>query len=374
MLTFDQFDALTNTIMDLFEEYQTEVIKDIARRLVKLNFASAAWQVQRLSESGALYQDILKELSRLTGKSVAEIAQIMHEAGVRTLVFDDSIYRAAGLKPIPLNLSPAMLDTLIAGIQKTNGVITNLTRTTAITAQQAFIHAADLAYLQVSTGAMSYDQAIKAAIKKVAADGLSVIEYPTGHTDKLDVATRRAVLTGVAQTSGQLQNQRANEMGVDLVGVSAHVGARNKGTGPMNHESWQGGIYSRSGTHPKYKPFIETTGYGTGEGLAGWNCRHSFYPFFEGISEPAYTAAELESFANKKVKYQGKTITQYDAAQIQREIERKIRHWKRQQAALSAAGLEHAKESAKVREWQARMRSFVNQTGLVRQRVREQVQ
>jgi hypothetical protein len=267
-----------------------------------------------------------------------------------------------------------MLQTLKAGIEKTAGVIDNLTKTTAITAQQSFIQASNLAYLQVSTGAMDYNSAIRMVIKDVASQGLDVIDYASGHQDKLDVAVRRNVLTGVAQTTNQLQINRADEMQTDLVQVSAHAGARNKGVGPENHESWQGGIYSRSGNHPKYKPFVETTGYGTGEGLGGWNCRHSFFPFFEDISEAAYQKSELRSLAKQKVTYNDQTISLYDATQIQREIERKIRFWKRQSAALDTAGLDNAKELAKISEWQSMMRDFISQTDLDRQRVREQVQ
>jgi hypothetical protein len=373
MLTADQFDALTEPIMTLFEEYQTTVICDIARRLKGLDLASAAWQTQRLTESGALFQSVLKELAKLTGKSESEIASLLSRAGVRAIKFDDKIYKQAGLKPLPLNMSPAMLQTLKATLAKTNGIVNNLTKTTALTAQQSFIHAADLAHQQVASGVMSYDQAIRAAIKNVAAQGLDAIDYATGHTDKLDVAMRRTVLTGVAQTANQLQLTRADEMGSDLVAVSAHAGARNTGVGPANHQGWQGKIYSRSGQSKKYPPFVESTGYGTGEGLGGWNCRHSFYPFFEGISENAYSKEELKDFRHKKVTYQDTQISLYDATQVQREIERKIRFWKRQAAALDAADLDSTREVMKIREWQSKMRDFIKQTGLDRQGVREQI-
>jgi hypothetical protein len=327
MLTAEQFDQLITPVTKLYTEYETSVIADIARRLKNLSFDSAAWQVQRLTESGALYKDVLKKLSKLTGKSEEEIAKILKRAGVKAVNFDDQIYKDAGLNPQPLNLSPAMLQVLKATLEKTNGIANNLTLTTALTAQQSFIRAADLAHMQVTTGAMSYDQAIRAAIKNVAAQGLDVIEYASGHQDKLDVAIRRTVLTGVAQTTNQLQLTRADEMGSDLIAVSAHVGARNKGVGPANHESWQGKIYSRSGNHPKYPSFVQITGYGTGAGLGGWNCRHSFYPFFEGFSQNAYKRAELQDFKKQKVIYNGQDISVYDATQYQRAIERKIRFW-----------------------------------------------
>ncbi len=374
MLTSDQFNTLTHTILSIYHEYELSVIRDIARRLKNLALDSAAWQVQRLTESGALYKDVLKQLAKLTGKSETEIAALLQKAGVKAIAFDDKVYKDAGLEPLPLNTSPAMAQVLKTLLDKTNGTINNLTQTTALTAQQSFIRAADVAHFQVHTGAMSYDQAIRQAVKKVAAEGLTTIDYATGHQDQLDVAMRRTVLTGVAQTTGQLQMTRADEMGSDLVAVSAHQGARNKGTGPMNHQSWQGKIYSRSGTHPKYQPFVQTTGYGTGEGLGGWNCRHSFYPWFEGLSEKAYSVSELKELNKKKVTYQGNEISQYEATQYQRAIERKIRYWKRQVAALDAAGLENAQEKAKISQWQSAMRDFVSETELVRQREREQMQ
>lgn len=373
MLTADQFDVLANPIVDLYAELEQTIINDMARRIANLSYSSAAWQLNRLQESGALYQDVIKELSHITGKSEQTLKDIFAEAGAKSLAFDDSIYKAAGLNPIPLRLSRSMLDVLIAGLTKTNGVLNNLTLTTAISTQTAFIHASDQAYLAITTGTLDYNSAIRQAIKNVAAGGLKTINYASGHQDSLDVAVRRTVLTGVGQTTGKLQEARADEMGQDLVSVSAHAGARNKGTGPMNHEEWQGKVYSRSGTDPDYPSFIERTGYGTGEGLAGWNCRHSWYPFFKGISKNAYDEATRNELSKQTVTLNGKKISLYDATQVQRSIERKIRAWKRETSALEAGGQDNTFELGKVKEWQARMRAFVKETGLQRQSVREQV-
>ncbi len=325
-----------------------------------MDYESAGWETQRLTESGALYSDVLKRIATLNHTSEAQIADILKKAGVTAIRFDDGIYKDAGLKPLPLNMSPAMADALKANIQRTNGLINNLTKTTALSSQQTFIRATTIAHLQVSTGTMSYQQAVRYAVRLVAAQGVKTIDYASGHSDNLDVATRRAVLTGVSQTAGQLQMNRADELGSDLVAVSAHAGARNKGIGPQNHASWQGKIYSRGG-NSKYPDFVKVTGYGTGEGLGGWNCRHSFYPYFEGISENAYTRHETESLNARKVKYNGQTLSLYDASQIQRAFERKIRFWKRQAAALSAIKESNKFELAKVAEWQAKMRDFINQ-------------
>ena len=118
---------------------------------------------------------------------------------------------------------------------------------------------------------------------------------------------------------------------------------------------------------------MTSTGYGTGPGLGGWNCRHSFFPFFPGISQNAYDAETRKDLRNKKVTLAGKEISMYDATQIQRGIERKIRYWKRQAAGMDAAGLDASAENAQVATFQKQMRIFVSDTQLPRQAPRERI-
>lgn len=358
MLTSDQLDALTEPIVALYEEYAQSVIRDIARRLAGLDFArpTAAWQMQRMIESGKVYETAIEELSKVTGKSEAELKKMFEAAGVKSLKFDDDLYRKAGLNPLPLNLSPSMVQVLAAGLQKTEGLIRNLTMTTVASAQELFIDAADLAYMQVTSGAFDYNSAIRQAVKELAAKGLQVVHF-SGRRDQVDVAMRRSVLTGVSQTTGQLQMMRAEEMDAELLVVSAHIGARNTGDGPANHESWQGRIYRRVGMDEKYPNFVEMTGYGTKEGLLGINCRHQFYAWYEGISP----LPEDPAIYQKNVTYNGKEMSVYEATQKQRAIERKIRYWKQQKGALEASGQDASAETVKVKQYQAEMRDFIKQ-------------
>lgn len=220
-----------------------------------------------------------------------------------------------------------------AGYEKTAGTFRNLTLTTARTATHQFEQALDRAYMQITLGGMDYNTAIRSTIKQLSAEGVGAIRYPTGRTDTIEVAVRRAVVTGVNQTALKLQDARADEMGADLVEVSAHAGAR------PSHAQWQGGIYSRRGKSRKYPDFVKATGYGTGAGLGGWNCSHSFRPWFEGMSR-TYDKALLKEYQAKDYEYNGVKMTEYEALQEQRKIERNIRRWKREQNALQAAGLD----------------------------------
>lgn len=370
MFTPEEYDRFPSSILELYQQYEESVLVDMARRIRSLGVTpTAAWQAQRLSESGALFQDILERLSVLTGKSQRELRKLFEEAGVKAVRFDDAVYRRAGLEPLPLNLSPNMVEVLAAGMRRTDGLLRNLSGTTAVTAQQQFIAATDLAYQQVVSGAFSGEAAVRQAVSSLGANGLWVA-YPSGARAHLDVAVRRAVLTGIGKTAGDVQLARAGDMGQDLVQVSAHAGARPA------HQVWQGKIYSVSGTHPRYGNFEQETGYGTGPGLCGWNCRHTFYPFFEGLSEEMYQAEESrlqELNEMGSVQWQGKSLTAYEATQVQRGFERKIREWKRRAAVLQGAELEAAAELQRVRQWQARMRDFLSQTGLARQPARERV-
>lgn len=375
MLLADQLSFFTLPIDELYDRYQTSVLTDISKRLARSGKITdpAAYQMERLIQSGAIYEKALDELAGLTGLTNKALDEAFTNAGLEAMKYDQHYYRQAGLEVLPLNLSGPMLSALEEALNKTKQTLKNLTSTTAITATTAFQDALDLAYMQVSTGTMSWQQAVKASIKDLGSKGLQVIHYESGRKDALDVAARRAVLTGVSQTVGALQITQAGQLGVDLVEVSAHPGARNTGTGPANHASWQGKIYSISGSDPKYPSLVEVTGYGTGPGLYGWNCRHDMYPYIEGVSTPAYTRDEVNKYNAETVKYEGREIPLYEATQIQRGMERNVRKYKRLAAMTEAAGDDPGEYEALARSYQSDLRRFTRETGLDRQRWREQV-
>ena len=341
----------------------------MARRISKTGALTetAQWQMWRLEQIGAEREFIRYHLQRLTGKTQGEINELLVEAGEEALYYDDQIYRAAGLSPKALRDSEALQKIIKAGSDKTMRLFENLTSTTADTASRQFENALDAAYMDITSGAFSYQDAVRSAVKSLSKAGIDAIIYPSGHTDKMDVAVRRAVLTGVNQTAARIQTARADEMECDLVETTAHMGARPE------HMDWQGRIFSRSGKSRKYPDFVKSTGYGTGPGLCGWNCRHSFFPYFEGLSERAYSRAKLREYENKTVTYNGRTLPYYDATQQQRYLERQIRRWKREYLAMDAAVLDTSEASAKLAAWRAKQKDFLTQTGLGEDKFRSQV-
>lgn len=359
MLKPEYLQRVPEGMIQLYAQAEADILADMARRISTYDYwiPAVEHQAKMLEEAGMVREEILARLKTLTGRTDKELRQLMQEAGTAALKSDDAVYRRQGLNPPPVSASEDLQKVLQAGYEKTAGTFRNLTLTTARTATHQFEQALDRAYRQITLGGMDYNTAIRSTIKQLSTEGVGAIRYPTGRTDTIEVAVRRAVVTGVNQTALRLQDARADEMGADLVEVSAHAGAR------PSHAQWQGGIYSRSGKSKKYPDFVKTTGYGTGAGLGGWNCSHSFRPWFEGMSR-TYDKALLKEYQAKDYEYNGVRMTEYEALQEQRKIERSIRRWKREQNALQAAGLDSSEASAKIAEWNRRQKDFLEQTGL----------
>ena len=368
MLTPEYLQNVPDAMVELYAQAENDILADMARRIngFDMFIPSAQYQMQVLEEMGALRSDILAKLGQLTGKSQKELAAIMKEAGMKSLAADEAIYKAAGLSSSPAAASAAVKEALTAGLKKTNGLFTNLTKTTANTATKQFENALDRAYMAVTSGAIDQTNAVKGAIKNLAKEGVASIKYPTGHVDSIEVAVRRAAVTGVNQTCLNVQEARADELGADLVETTAHAGAR------PSHAVWQGQVFSRSGKSSKYPDFRMSTGYGTGAGLGGWNCSHSFRPYIEGMPR-AYSKDLLDDYAKKEYTYNGQTMTEYEALQQQRAIERKIRQYKRETSALNAVNMDAGESASKLQKWQNTQKDFISQTGLKRQASRESI-
>lgn len=365
MLTPDYLENLPDALVELWQNVEDDILQDVARRIKAMDeldplTPTAAWQAWRLEQVQAVRQDVTATLAKYSDRSRDNIRQLLLDAGLATLAADDEIYQAAGLTPSPVQDSEPLNNLLNAGYQQTLGTWQNLTATTAATVTGAFERRLDRAWLQVSSGAFDYNTAIKSAVDDLA-NHMPSVTYPSGHTDTLEVAVRRTVLTGVNQTAAKLQLARAEEMGCEFVEVTAHEGARPE------HALWQGKVYHIGGAilyqGVWYEDFETATGYGTGPGLCGWNCRHNFYPFFPGISVPNYTAARLEELNARNVEYGGEQYTRYEISQMQRALERRVRRFKRQYLAEDAAEVDATAAAAKLRAVRKDLNDFVRATG-----------
>lgn len=374
-------------LLGLYQQLEDDIVADMVRRMLKMGFVSesTAYQAEVLQSAGILYEDILQMIADRTDASVAQVRALFEDAGVKTVDIDNDTHEAAGEVPVDIRQDAGMKQVLEAGYRKTLGTMRNLVSTTANTTQTAFLQACDRAYMQVSSGAFSYQDAIRMAVRNLA-DGGAYVTYPTGHQDRIDVAVRRCVLTGVGQTAAAVAKKRAEDSGCRYMELTAHGGARPE------HARWQGQLVQIQGKRTRkiidgLKVFtLEEIGYGDGRGFKGWNCRHNWHPYYPGLSTPNYTPEEIARLDEKSISYNGEKYTEYEISQMQRKGERKVRALKRRAAALDEAakntddpalkqGLndDFAAVSVRLKDAEKTMKDFCRQTGRRNDTFRSQV-
>ena len=363
MLPPSYLDAMPDAFVQLAQQVEDEILQDVARRIGKMGTLTetADWQLWRYQQTEAVRENVVKLLAKYSGKSEATIRRLLKEAATEAMEREDAIYYHYNLEPTPFEESAALNNLLNAGARQTCGTWRNLTATTANTVSGAFEHTLDVAWGKVATGAFDYKTAVKQAVDSLA-DEMPEITYPSGHTDSLEVAARRAVLTGVNQTAGKLQEARMDEMNVEFVETSAHGGAR------PSHAEWQGRRFHRGGAvdylGKHYPDFEQATGYGTGAGLCGWNCRHTFFAVFPELGDPpTWTEESLQELNARNIEYNGKLYTQYEVNQMQRARERNVRKWKKRYLAESAAGSDTTDSAVRLKAARQSLSEFAKATG-----------
>ena len=363
MLPPSYLDQMPDAFVQLWQQVEEQILQDVARRIGKMDKVTptANWQLWRYQQTEALRNDVVKLLAKYTGKSETAIRKLLLQAATEAMEREDAIYYHYDMEPTPFEESAALNNLLDAGARQTCGTWQNLTATTANTVTGAFERTLDAAWLKVSTGAFDYKTAVKQAVDSLA-DDMPMVTYPSGHKDSIEVAARRAILTGVNQTAGKLQVARADEMGVEFFETTAHGGAR------PSHAEWQGRQFHRGGAvdykGKHYPDFEAATGYGTGAGLCGWNCRHQFFACFPELGDPpAWTREQLETLNARNIEWNGKKYTAYEISQMQRARERNVRRWKKRYLAEDAAGLDPTDSAVRLKAARQSLAEFAQATG-----------
>lgn len=378
-------DALPEELAALYRSLEDTLLWEICSRLKaadQLNEVTVQ-DIRALRAHGIDLKEIKKAIQKATGVSEQKLNKLLDDVVKRNQQYYTSVIDLAHITQPETLVSVA--DTW-AIYQQTKRELRNITRSmgflvdnghTMLPPAKAYAWALDNAVMQIQSGAISYNQAIKTAVKQLANSGLKTVDYESGHHDSIDVAARRAVMTGVSQLCAKYTEQSAEYLETPYYEVSAHAGARDvPGPSPWSsHKDWQGKVYSIR-TGDIYPSIYDVCGLGAVDGLEGANCRHRRYPWVEGVSERTYTDEQLQHIDDGLgCEYDGKEYTAYEATQMQRRIERTIRKQKRLKNAYEAAGLTGDATTAniKLRRLNAKYKEFSKAAGLPEQRERQNV-
>lgn len=381
--TPELLDALPEELAELYRNLEATLLDEICSRLKltgQLNEVTVQ-DIRALRSHGISLEKIEKAIQQNANLSQKQLDKLLDDVVERNQRYYTDLIDLAGLTQ-PETL--VGIEDTWAIYEQTRQELRNLTRSmgflvdngrTMLPYARAYQWALDSAEMQIMSGAISYNQAIKSAVKQLADSGLRMVDYESGHRDHIDVAARRAVMTGVSQLCAKYTEQSAEYLGTPYYEVSAHIGARDTGVLWQNHKSWQGRVYSVR-TGDIYPSIYEVCGLGLVDGLEGANCRHIRHVWVEGVSERTYTDEQLAHIDDgHDVTYQGKHYTAYEATQQQRKIERTVRKLERERRSYEAAGLEEDETAAKtrIRALKREYKSFSKAAGLPEQTERMRV-
>lgn len=311
-----------------FYELQDRIFSDIVRRIRKTGkiTSTADYQINKLLVLGNSTEFIEQELKRLLEASYPEIWGLYDKVCDWEYVRYKDAYEQINGNFIPLEENEQVQQWSQAIINQTHGELKNITQslgmTVNINGKAVFTPLAeyyqtylDRACFDIVTGAFDYNTVLRRVAKEMTASGIRSIDYgKSGHSNRVPVAVRRAVMTGISQLSAQINEMIAKELKTDVYEVTWHAGHR-----PSHW--WGGQVYS-------YQELQTVCHLGKGDGLCGWNCRHSYLAFIPGYSIRTYTPEQLQELEEKEKQtkpYQGKNYTPYQAEQAQRKMETKMR-------------------------------------------------
>lgn len=406
MLSDEQLEIISAALQPLFQYLEREVIVDVARRIQKTMTYTRTAELQALSMKKLGYSparirkeamkilnadpEYRKQVAKNTLEYKREIRDIINEitkeaylanneivadAGDMAWISDLSVWKDAGKTLTDDSFLPQLVK---AFADQTAGELKNMTQTTGFktmsgyeSIENVYRNELDKAVIKICSGTFSRDKVIRDTVHNLAQSGLRSIDFKSGYSMQLDTAARLAVRTGCHQLAGKVMDKNIEQTGENLVYVDKHNGARNTGTGHANHEQWQGKVYYiKPGQNYKEEcerigqdeitDLWEATGYSYDgshendpEGLYGYNCRHYYHVWFEGVS-----VFPVDLPAPEPVTINGKTYDYYAMTQKMRAMERGIRSLKREKEALETLGMDMTEIKAKIRRKTAEYKEF----------------
>lgn len=379
-------DKMVDKMTTRFADLEDRIMQDIVRRINMAGkiTSTADWQINRLKILGYSSEDIEASLKETLNATYPEMFELYDKVINWEYVRNKDVYEQINAEYIPYNENE-QLKQITEGIKRqTQRDLENITQslgfyldygdgrrvlTPLAQVYQGFL---DAACMDIVSGAFDYNSVLRRVVTQLTNSGLRQIDYVSGRSNRIDVAARRAIMTGMSQITGKITDYNAEKLGVDHFEVAWHSGAR------PTHAVWQGKVWTR-------EQLINVCGLGSATGLLGINCYHEYYPFFPGISERNWTDEWLEEKKrqeNTPKTFGGKEYTLYEAKQQQRKMETAMRAQREKVKLLEAGGAdpdevmlarakyqgqldEYAKFSRKMGVKQERERVYLDMQGFV---------
>lgn len=355
---------------------ELRIMEDVVRRIKKAGeiTSTADYQINRLIEMGRSREEVERIIKESLDATWPEMFEMYDKVAEWEYVRNQEVYEQITDEFIAPEDNEWLIQLTEAIRKQTQDTMVNLSQSYGFSVMMGgrrvftpfaeyYQKYVDTAIQDVVTGATDCNSAIRKVVTQMTNSGLRVVDYASGHTNRADVAARRAVLTGVNQITAQISEHNAEKLGTDQFEVSWHPCAR------PDHQTWQGKVFSK-------EELRTVCGYGTVTGLCGANCRHTFHPFIPGVSERLYPDDWLEEQNKREAQtkeWNGKQLNAYEQTQQQRKMETAMRAQRQKIRLLQEAGadkddimLEKARYQGQLNEY----KQFSKKVGFLEQRER----
>lgn len=379
-LTPEQMAVIAHEVARAYGTAEEELIRLIVARLVDgapvLPASAEAWRIEKLMQSLHFKKEALEILRAILGDMPLKIDKVLFQAAKAAIEDGEPLLQDA-FDAGAITIHPREMFTVTGGISTKTAYMVQKYREVALdkmnmvntsmlsSAQQNYIDILNVSTGMMHSGEVSPYVAIRTATKKLVQQGLDGFYDKAGRRWEPQSAVEMIVRTNGNHVANQATFSRMDEVGADLIIISAHLGAR-----PKCYLD-QGKIFSRSGRSGTVQdkngnmlPYYDwnKSSYGQPDGILGINCRHHSGFFFEGLSENLQE--EFDESENAK---------RYKLEQQQRQYERELRKLKRERDIAKLTGDEDAARmaNAKVRAKSKQLRDHIEKHELRRSKVRE---
>ncbi len=320
----------------IWQNLEQEIMNDVARRIKETGVVtrSADFQLNQIQKIYGYSDETIKELLKEAMRASDAYIDRVYDEAIRTDYIDNKdLYKAKGKAFVPFEKNESMQSLVRTLKMQSKREMENFSRSlgfvigkTPVNLTAYYQSVLDDAILQIASGGFDSKTALKKAVSDMTNSGIRWIDYESGHHNRVTVAARRSITTGLSQMTQKISEYNAAQLGTEYFEVAWHANAR------PTHREWHGQVWS--------KQELETVcGLGTVEGLCGANCYHVYYPFIKGLSKRNWNDEWLQEQNAKEdtpITFNGKEYTGYEATQRQRVLETRMRAQREAIQALQA--------------------------------------
>ena len=366
-LTEKQADIIANRLMERVNDANIYFLEEIGGYLkqIKELTPTKAQQLIQILKYGDTYDNIVKQIEKITNLNIREIDKIFKEYAKQDYQFYKKfyVYRNRPFIPFDRNMALVNQTTALANIVKNE--LYDFTRknvlgyyskdlngnVTFTGLKETYNQILDDAFLKIGQGKETFDTGMRDVLKQLGGSGLRYVDYESGRKVRLDSVVRTSIKSRLRELHNENQNIIAEQIDADGVEISVHENpapdhqfVQGKQFYKEEFEKLQKDGIAKDVNGTQYDMHLTTkdgTPYETFRPISELNCYHYFFTVVIGVSEPEYTDAQLKQIItnnNKGFELDGKHYTNYEGTQLQRKIETAIRKQKDIKALAEASG------------------------------------